>query len=149
MASAISILHRRRQRQVSFLDTLATKLFLSLRHRIFFFFFLSKKVNLRFHVFFFHSPIFLLISKYLRNRVAIPQSYQYQSQWFTLNKKMIEQEAAALATRFALVLSSRQPRAMINYLSMEPWLTFWWKLLNSNFVSYKTTTRVLYMKVLL
>ncbi|KAF3586157.1 hypothetical protein F2Q69_00026672 [Brassica cretica] len=37
-----------------------------------------------------------------------------------LHRRRQRQEAAALATRFALVLSSRQPRAMINYLSMEP-----------------------------
>ncbi|KAF8099219.1 hypothetical protein N665_0247s0006 [Sinapis alba] len=35
-------------------------------------------------------------------------------------QRQIELEAAALATRFALVLSSRQQRAMINYLSIEP-----------------------------
>ncbi|KAJ0256965.1 hypothetical protein HA466_0079160 [Hirschfeldia incana] len=38
-----------------------------------------------------------------------------------LHRRRQRQEAAALATRFSLVLSSRQPRAMINYLSsMEP-----------------------------
>ncbi|RID57588.1 hypothetical protein BRARA_F00952 [Brassica rapa] len=37
-----------------------------------------------------------------------------------LHRRRQRQEAVALATRFALVLSSRQPRAMINYLSMEP-----------------------------
>ncbi|CAH8380948.1 unnamed protein product [Eruca vesicaria subsp. sativa] len=37
-----------------------------------------------------------------------------------LHRRRQRQEAAALANRFALVLSSRQPRAMINYLSMEP-----------------------------
>jgi len=37
-----------------------------------------------------------------------------------LHRRRQRQEAAALATRFALVLSSRQPRAVINYLSMEP-----------------------------
>ncbi|CAN8293582.1 unnamed protein product [Cochlearia groenlandica] len=37
-----------------------------------------------------------------------------------LHRRRQRQEAAALATQFALVLSSRQPRAVINYLSMEP-----------------------------
>ncbi|KAL1202591.1 putative E3 ubiquitin ligase SUD1 [Cardamine amara subsp. amara] len=37
-----------------------------------------------------------------------------------LHRRRQRQEAAALATRFALVLSSRQPRAVVNYLSMEP-----------------------------
>ena len=71
-------------------------------------------------MFFFPFPnFFLLISKYLRNRIAIPQSYQSEPMVY-FKQKLIEQEAVALATRFALVLSSRQPRAMINYLSMEP-----------------------------
>ncbi|VVA91286.1 unnamed protein product [Arabis nemorensis] len=37
-----------------------------------------------------------------------------------LHRRRQRQEAAALATRFALVLGSNQPRAVINYLSMEP-----------------------------
>ncbi|WZZ18981.1 hypothetical protein YC2023_112070 [Brassica napus] len=37
-----------------------------------------------------------------------------------LHQRRQRQEAEALATRFALVLSSRQPRDMVNYLSMEP-----------------------------
>lgn len=72
MASAINILHQRRQRQVSFLNTCNTN-------------------------FSYHFDTLLIKT----------------NQWF-------EQEAEALATRFALVLSSRQPRDMVNYLSMEP-----------------------------
>ncbi|CAH8382344.1 unnamed protein product [Eruca vesicaria subsp. sativa] len=37
-----------------------------------------------------------------------------------LHRRRERQEAAALVSQFALVLSSRQPRAMVNYMSMEP-----------------------------
>ncbi|WZZ83415.1 hypothetical protein YC2023_103987 [Brassica napus] len=65
---------------------------------------------------FFRISALILMTLLLRYALTIPDYADGEEE----DPSSILSEAEALATRFALVLSSRQPRDMVNYLSMEP-----------------------------
>lgn len=66
------------------------------------------------------DPSSILSLFLLRAATFLLPCYIMASAISILHRRRQRQEAEALATRFALVLSSRQPSAMVNYLSMEP-----------------------------